>query len=413
MKFQFLFCYFWSIVTFALWPLAFVGEANAQDISALVDSRVKVDADLESGLPAGEEAVRRGGLELGAQMSAAYNDNIFLSRRQAEADGVYKISPSISYTHGDSKTDGAGGFIQASYRPTVVVYGQHADANRVDQEAQVSAGWAGNKSSVGYKGSVQKLGEATADVGRQTDRVQFENELRGAWKPREKVTLQAAVGNRQTRYNDPTLIDSSKTYGELGVKYALSPKTELGIAYQAGNFQVERASRQTTHQVLGSIVWQPREKIQLQLKAGGEQRKSEATTSVRPVLEARIDWTPRKGTSLYLSGYQREEASAFFAGQNYRVKGVTAGFSQRLGGNWTARADLGYETANYNQVDAVRSNAVSGRNDRQWFLRPSLDYKLTDEFSASLFYRVGRNTSTASDFGYNQNLIGVEVNYEF
>lgn len=382
---------------------------HAQEVSTVVNDRVEAGDGAVPAVPLSDEPEKTSGLDIGAVISVAYDDNIFLSRDKPESDMVYRIAPAIAYTRGDPD-EGEGGFIQFAYRPAGVVYGDHGGKDRIDHQAVIMAGWRGKVTKLTYTGAGEKLGDATADTGRPTDRFAFENEIRGAWIPREKITLEAAIGNSQTDYLDPQYFDSKKTYGEIAVRYAYSPKTEVGLAYQAGRFKVDGADKQTTQQITANIAWQPREKIRVVVEAGGEQRKTENGTDINPVAEGRIEWQPRKGTSLYLTGYQREEASAFYAGQNYSVKGMTAGISQRLRGNWTARLEGGRESASYTQVAGA---GQTGRKDKMWFVKPSLQYKISDDCDVSVFYRVSDNSSTDDSFGYDQKMAGIELNYKF
>jgi hypothetical protein len=291
-----------------------------------------------------------------------------------------------------------------------VTYAKNDSDNRIDHQALLTAGWRGKVTELTYKGGIQKLGDATSETGRPTDRLEFENELRAAWQPREKVTLELAVGNQVSDYVDPTLYDSSKTYGEVAVRYAYSPKTRVGLAYQVARFKVDASPDQDTHQLTGDIEWQPREKIRINLKAGAEHRKVEGESQVNPVVEGRAEWTPREGTGIYVTAYQRQEASSFYAGQIYSVKGMSAGVSQRLGGNWTARLEGGLEKAAYSRVSG---SGPSGRRDRIWFVRPALEYKISDEINVAVFYRVSADSSNSRDFGYAQRMAGVELNYKF
>ncbi|MES2660593.1 MAG: hypothetical protein V4689_18350 [Verrucomicrobiota bacterium] len=385
----------------------FVASVQAQSYSPIVDDRVQTDV-VETPVIS-DETEHRGGLELSAVISAAYDSNIFLSKTDPKSDMVTRIGPAISYTQGDAK-EGEGGFIKFAYQPTGVIYSEHGSNNRIDQEAALTAGWRGKAASLTYIGAARNLGDATAETGRQTERVEIENEILAAWIPREKITVELAAGNLKSDYSDPALFDSSETYGRLGVRYTYSPKTEIGMAYQVGSLRVQGGSDQTLQQVTAGIAWQPREKIKIALQAGAEQRKSENGTDVNPVLEGRIDWAPRKGTELYLTGYQRQEASAYYQGQDYNVLGATAGISQRLGGNWTARLEGGREKVSYSRVSG---SGTSGRKDAIWFVRPALEYKFTDALDVSLFYRVSDDSSTAKDFGYSQRLAGIELTYKF
>lgn len=380
---------------------------HAQEVSSAVTSRVESDAVLVPTVEKSDE--RASGLELGAVIAVAYDDNIFLSKSKPEADTVIRVSPTVVYIQGDAKA-GEGGFIAFAYRPTNVAYLQNHTENRIDQQAALTAGWRGKVSQITYTGAVQKLADATSDTGRQTDRMEFANEIRGAWMPREKIALELAAGSGQIDYDDRTLFDSMKTYGEIAVRYAYSPKTQVGLAYQAGRYEVDGASIQTTHQITANIDWKPREKIHVKLQAGAEQRVTDSGTDINPVVEGRIDWAPRQGTNLYLTAYQREAASAYYAGQNYSLKGVTAGISQRLGGKWTARLEAGQEKSSYHQVSGSGGGA---RKDKIWFVRPALEYRINDQCNVSLFYRVTDNSSSASAFGYSQRMAGLELQYKF
>ncbi len=378
----------------------------AQEVTTSVNDRVEPDA-IE--LPPVAPETRRDGLDLDAVISAAYDSNIFLSKQRPESDLVSRLGVSAAYAQG-SADEGEGGYLQFAYRPTAVVYAENGSGSRIDQQAALSAAWRWNATKLSYTGLVRKLGDATADTGRQADRVESANELRAAWSPREKISLEAAAGYGQTNYDDPAFFGSSDAYGEVALLYAYSPKTAIGAAYRAGRFKVDGADDQTTHQISGTIGWQPREKIRLKLQAGAERRRTENGSETNPVVDGRLEWTPREGTSLYLTGYQREEASAFFAGQNYNVKGATAGISQRLGGNWTARLEGGRESATYS---LVAGSGASGRKDTIWFVRPALEYRISDVMDISLFYRVSDNRSTDAAFGYDQRLGGIELNYQF
>lgn len=381
----------------------------AQEYAPVVEDRVDTGVE-QAPLVVDEPAVdERGGWDLGVIISAAYDDNIFLSASKPESDMVYRIAPTVAYTAGDEK-NGEGFYVKAGYRPTGVFYSKFGSEGRVDHQAIASAGWRGKLTRITYDGIIQKLGDATADTGRPTDRLEFENEIRVAWIPREKFTLEAAGGNRQMDYADPEFFDSEKTYGEVAMRYTYSPKTELGIIYQIGRFKVDGTGPQDTQQVTGNIVWQPREKIRVDLEAGAEHRKVDNGSSTNPVLEGRFAWMPRKNTELYVTAYMREEASAFYAGQNYEVKGFTAGASQKLGEKWTATLEGGLEKNSYQQVSG---SGASGRQDRIWFVRPSVKYRLAAESDVAFFYRVSDNASTDTAFGYDQQMIGVELNHKF
>ena len=111
-----------------------------------------------------------------------------------------------------------------------------------------------------------------------------------------------------------------------------------------------------------------------------------------------------------MTAYQRQEVSALNEGQIYEVKGVTAGVSQRLGGNWAASLDAGYEVASYIPDS---STGAPSREDKIWFVRPALNYQFSDQLDGSVFYEASDDDSTDTNFGYDAAVTGVELNYKF
>jgi hypothetical protein len=379
----------------------------SQELSAMVDDRVEsppADAPILS-----FEEERRGGLEVRAIVSAAYSTNTFLSRNNPVPDSVFRIGPTVSYVQGDMK-EGEGGFVQFAYQPTGVIFGKSRTNDRIDQVAALNAGWRGKTSQITYTGAARRLGDAIADTGIESNRLELENELRAAWTVREKIAVELAAGISLTNYDSSELVSSGRIYGEVAVRYAYSPKTQLGLAYRAGEIRIEGFDNQTTQQVAGSIDWQPREKITVKIEGGAELRKFDRETKINPVVKAQIEWRPRQETRLFLNAYQRNEVSALNQGQVFNLRGVAAGFSQRLGSKWTFLLETGYEKSEYFEV---KSTGVSSRNDEIWFVSPRLTYRFTDLCDLSLFHRTSDNTSTDPNFGYDEVITGLELNYQF
>ena len=71
---------------------------------------------------------------MGIAISAAYDDNIFLSATAPKADFVVKVAPSVAYRKGDKAT-GEGGYLALAYKPAVIAYADHSDNNRIDHQA--------------------------------------------------------------------------------------------------------------------------------------------------------------------------------------------------------------------------------------------------------------------------------------
>jgi len=348
------------------------------------------------------------GLDLGFIASAEYESNIFLSDRDEVGDVVMRFSPEIAYAQG--REDQEGAYLRVAYRPTAVVYADNGEEDRLDHDLALAVGFRGRKSAILYRGRLLRLGDATADVGALTERFEYANELRVAWLPREKVAVELAAALEGTEYDNGQLADTRDAYGEVALRYAYSPKTEVSAAYRIGRVEVEGSPDQTFQQVTARLAWRPRAKIAIDVEAGFEHRDYDPGSDVFPVFRGGIAWQPREGTTLYLDGYRRQEASAFFAGQNYDLTGVTAGVSQRLNRCWVVRLEGGYERADYRQVSGP---GLGGRDDETWFIRPRADYEVAENLALGFFYQYSENRSNGPGFGYANHQLGVEMDYQF
>lgn len=388
---------------------ASVPGASAAPVDGRVDARVDaavsapVEPKRDLAMPARSQAIT-----VGLEASGEFNDNIFLSRDDAVADFVFRVGMPLAYTRG---REGEEGFYSVlGYTPTAVVYASNADANRVDHVGLVSFGWEGEKSALSYEGEIKRLGEASADVGNQFDRTEWKQAVRVAWKPREKVRLEAVVGQDRFAYDDAGLSDSEEIHAGLVARYAWTPKTSFQAGYRGGRLSVEGAGDQDIHRFTAGMTWQPREKFRFDLAGGLDHRSFAAGSSTTPLLAATGTWMPREGTEVSLQGYRRVEASAFLPGENYTLTGASASLSQRLGRRWTATLEGGIEQSDYRDTSG---NGSSGREDTITFLRPSLGYKFTDTLSLLLFLSMEQNDSNLATLGYDNLRAGVRLNYEF
>lgn len=375
-----------------------------------VDDRIDDALDGGTGLaPRDQQApLTEEGWDLGLALEVAYDDNIFLSANLPQSDLVVRITPRISYVFG--RPDDQGCYVRLLYRPSGVIYFDNSDESRIDHDFGLEAGIVGKRNDIGLSGLVRRLGDATPDTGTATERTEYQGEVRYTWRPREKVRLEAAAGVEGEDYDDAGFADSERTYGELAVRYAYSPKTEIGAAWRFGRERIDRSGTQDVNRATARMIWRPRQKWSIDVEAGFEHRDYTTGSDTYPVLEARVDWQMREGTAFYLGGYRREESSAFFSGQNIEITGVNAGVSQRFGSRWTGRLEAGYENAKYKRVAGV---GPARRKDRIFYVEPSLEYQLNDQFRFGVFYRYAKNDSNGPTFGYEQNQVGIDMNYDF
>lgn len=372
----------------------------------------RIDDSIDGGndlVPRDEQpAIPEDGWDLGLALEVAYDDNIFLSANRPQSDLVLRITPRIAYQFGTP--DDQGCYVRFLYRPSGVIYFENSDETRLDQDFALEAGVVGKRSELRVGTLLRRLGDATPDTGTQTERSEYEAEARYTWRPREKIRLEAAIGIEGEDYDQANFADSERSYGEIAVRYAYSPKTEFGAAWRFGSERIDFAGTQDVNRATARMIWRPREKWSIDVEAGFEHRDYTSGSDTYPVLEARLDWQMKEGTGFYLGAYRREESSAFFPGQNIELTGINAGVSQRLGSRWTGRLEAGYEQGDYKRVSGT---GPARRKDKIFYIQPSLDYQLSEQLRFGVFYRYARNDSSGPAFGYKQNQVGVDMTYDF
>lgn len=402
----------WYSLMLLLWAAA---PAAAQEYQSIVSARElpRMDERVQPARAAWRDLEGDGktkpGFDIRLAVSAAYDDNIFLSATEPKADAVLTVVPQVAFATGPGEgADGA--YVKAAYLPALVIYQENSGSNRVDHDLQVAAGWRGKALALAYEGGLRRLGDATADTGAPADRYEYRNIARVAWQLRGKFALETAAGISGTLYDNRTYFDTRQFYGEASLIHEYSPKTRIALVYLVGREQVDGSGDQSVQRLLCRIAWQPREKISVDLAAGIEHRKYDLGSGTEPLLEARIGWRPRDGTEIHVSGFLREEASGFYAGQNYQLANLSAGISQALGRGWTARIDGGYERASYVRVSG---GGPADRVDRILFIQPALEYAAGDSFRIGLFHRFSDNSSNGDGFGYENHQTGVRMEYNF
>ena len=377
--------------------------------SLLSDARIseKFDRRLGEEIRGTREVAEREGLQLSLVVAAAYDDNIFRTADDAEEDIVVSVAPRLTYKLG--QPDGPVS-LEASYEAAGILYFDNNDESRIDQRAQVRASLRRKLLRFAYEGGWANLGDPDSDVGDIADRIEWGHRVIVTWEPRRKTSGEIFAEWSQVDQDASNLNDVQEASAGANLTYRYSSKTQVGVGYEIGQVDVDGAAAQEFHRVTGSLDWRPRRKISISLDAGVEFRDfGGGESNVEPVFEGRISWRPRFGTEFYLSGYAREEASAFLDEQNFTVFGGVLGWSQRIRGPWSARIELGAEEADY--LSTV--GAFADREDTLVFVRATADYVLREGNTAQFFYQWTDSDSSDEDFGFANQEVGVSVQSVF
>lgn len=346
------------------------------------------------------------GVDISLVASLAYDNNIFQTPDNETASMVAQLEPTIGWTVGSRDK----AWLRLAYEGAVVLYLSRQEESRIDNRVAMEGGFKGKSVALAYSARWAKLGSPSADIGGASDRYEWGGGAEVTYTPKGKVSYVLSADRSVVDLVEPGFFDFYQSSVGLAASYRYSSKTEVELAYRIGKIEVDGASSQTFQRFGTQLNWSPRSKIRFSLAGGLEYRDYESGSGIEPYLAARVDWTPRAKTAFYLEAYRREETSAALEGENYKLVGVRAGVNQRLKDGWSAGLEVGRESADYFNVVGEPG---SGREDVITYIRPSLRYVLGEDAELVFLYQWSKNDSTDPGFGYDNQQLGLSMNYRF
>ena len=379
------------------------GVSGQSRLDQRLDSKLDRRAVESQGL---RKASSKEGLDISLVSSLAYDNNIFLDSDNERGSLVVQLEPSVGWTRGSKD----GTWVRLAYGAAAVVYLSQTEDSRIDHRVSVEGGVKGKSVALAYSAGWARLGSPSADIGGESDRNEYEGRAGVTYTPKGKMSYEFFVEHSAVDQVESGFFDFFQSSAGIAARYRHSRKTEVEASYQFGQVEVDGSGTQTFHRVGLQALWSPRSKITFSAEGGIEYRNYEVGSGVSPYLAARVDWRPRTKTAFYLEAYQREEASAALEGENFDLVGVRAGVNQQLRDGWSAGFELGVESADYFGIAGLPE---SGRRDTITFVRPSLRYSFGEDSEIVVLYQWSQNDSTDSQFGYDNQQLGVSMNYRF
>ena len=346
------------------------------------------------------------GLDISLISSLAYDNNIFQTPDDETSSLVGQLEPSIGWTAGSKD----GTWVRLAYQAAAIFYFAEPDDSRIDHNVTVDGGVKGKTVALAYSASWAKVGSPSADIGGASDRFQYGGRAGVTYTPKGKFSYEIFVEGSVIDQEEAAFFDFYQSSIGVAARYRHSRKTQVEAAYRLGRVEVDGSGTQTFHRLGVQALWKPRSKLSFSLEGGLEYRDYEVGSGTSPYLAARVDWTPRAKTAVYLEAYRREEASAALEGENFDLYGFRAGVNQQLRDGWSVGFEVGSETSDYFGIAGLPE---SGREDTIYYVRPSVRYRFGEDSELVLLYQWSKNDSTDSDFGYDNQQLGISMNYRF
>lgn len=395
-----------SLTWFLLGLLSLLGAGG---LCAQGDNLRRVDGKLDRRAvvgPGDRGQVSREGLDLSVVASMAYDDNIFQTSQNKVSSLVSQVEPSVGWTAG--RRDNT--WMRIAYEGAAVVFLADSEGNRMDHRFGIEGAVKLDSAALAYSARWAKLGSPAADVGGVAERYEWGGRIAAIYRPKGKLAYEVAVERSVVDQVEPAFFDFFQSSASIAARYRYSPKTEMEVAYRYGQVDVDGAGRQIFQRIGGQLLWRPRSKVSVAVEGGLEFRDYEVGSGVEPYLSARVDWTPRAKTTLYLEAYRREEASAAEEGENFDVTGIRVGVNQELRDGWSAGLEFGRQNSDY---FGINGQPESGREDFISFFRPSVRYVLSEDAQLVFLYQWSKNDSNDPTFSFDNNQFGVSMNYRF
>jgi hypothetical protein len=416
--------------------LVFALSATAQMVQILTSStqgRDAVDQSLQAqrdeqaliGAPV-SESVRRFHYELTIQVAEIYDDNVTLASNNRVHDFYTRIGPALRLGFGDTIVREEN-FLELYYEPDFLIFADHSNFDAVEQVAHLAGQYHFSRLTVGVVENIQlaETGDSqlpgftgtivhgvNIDTGGRRRINTYATHLSAAYELTGKTFLSSA--GDYTLINYPRgLTDSQRISGNLFLNYQYSPKLVVAAGGTGGRDVLNQAnSNQNFEQANLRASYNPTDKLSASGLVGLEFRQFDTGShdSVTPVLDLSASYKPFDGTSISIDASRGTQTSAALLGQDYTSTQVQATAKQRL----LQRVVLSF-TGGYQNLDyfGAFTHTVASRKDNYYFIQPAIDIRITNFWFAGAFFVHRENTSTFSNFGFNDTQVGIRTALKF
>ena len=332
------------------------------------------------------------------EVSGSHNGN-----NSSELYGL--LSPAFTAAFGEPAT---GRLINLSYLGSLILGPKGDRESQYDQSFATRAVLALDKVNLGLGLQFSELSGGTrdtggADIGRELLGVSVTGNYEYSAKTNLETYLTAPIRIFQHG------ISSEGLTGTAFVNYVYSPLTTVGLGVSGGFLAVDNSRTQTFEQGLVRITFLGSKALTYNATVGFEFRDAGSKEEVNPVLGTGLIWEPRLGTRLILSADRRVENSAADVGANFVSSSVAVTITQRVTDFWQASASVGYENADYDRVDRVRS--FQDRTDNYVVVQGGVTAFFNRHLGGSIVVTYGNNQSRVDGVNFFQSLIQVTYSY--
>ncbi|MBA3960635.1 MAG: outer membrane beta-barrel protein [Chthoniobacterales bacterium] len=365
---------------------------------------------------------RRLRYQIGLTLRTVYDDNINISKFDRQSDLYTTIEPTINVGFGDPDNN----FLALTYSPSAFIFISHSENDTLQHIISLAGQYRFPQITVNLSEEIQildgtGLNSATGtgtdftrtnlDVSGRTRLNVYSTRVDANYSLTGKTFLTADLSYSLSDYS--TLLSSSVISGNVYANYIYSPKLSIGLGATGGYDTSEsRNDNQTFEQINVRASYELTGKVSASISAGFEFRQTEGGGSDNgsPVFDGTILYQPFDGTSVSLLLSRRTENSATLAGQDFHSTQATLSIRQRLLQRFFVGLSIGYENSTYFTTGA---GFDSNRSDDYFFAQGSIDFNITNFWTAGVFYFYRESSSSFDLFSFYDNQIGFRTSFTF
>lgn len=340
-----------------------------------------------------------------------YDDNILLSQPGLEkSDFVFLVTPSVTWRNGDTAGKRQS-YASASYSPSASFFVDESGENSLDHTVRADMQKRFGRFAVGVEGKYQHLSGATPELNDRVDRDEAGAKLRLRYDLSSRTGIETSAGMNTVRYREAMLADYDEWLSETFVGYEFSGRTRVGVGGAFGRMDVAGRDSQDFQRALVRATTDATGKLTIDAKGGVEFRQMGAGSETTPVFNVAADYRPTGRTSVGGSVFREVTASGTIENENVTRTGAAVRVQQKLGSRLTAGVEAGYEKMEF--APSESGVVSSGREDKYFYIRPSLRYEFREGRRAEIYYSLREDNSTVSNFDFEANQAGLAIGFDF
>ncbi len=342
-----------------------------------------------------------------AFVGAVYDDNLFLKGVDKISDFVMEVGARATVSRGVA-TDNR--FFSLTYGPSYRMFLDNSQLDGLNHDAGAAYGF--SFGSLSGSVSARYTNEIAADRN-VADYTRRQNFVLGADFFYEVSTKTRVVGGFNYSIADYDIyLGYSDWRGRVGMDYAVTGKTRLGLNAEHGSMLQEESEARPYDRVNGTLLYEVTGKTRLSLSGGADWRDEPTTgaSDVRAVFSLQSSYAMDAQTLITLGGSRDFTGSPSEKNQTFSTTRLDLSVTRKLTDRITLNGTFGYNWISY---PSTGTSTNTGREDGYWTSKLQATYQVSQRFAAQVFYEHLDNASNQSVADFSTNRLGASVSVSF